>query len=144
MSRKRGRYKSPSFQMLTKIKVKSGKKRITNPDTQRLINLGGPTHKKLIKEGMLDEKGIVLTKKMITHSKKSPFKYSNIVKSDLNTFYQLMEDEFDIIINPLKTKNKFKKWIKDTIVTIVPFEDEKENTIAVAHFGLGNIEIEKY
>ena len=91
-------------------------KKILNPISHKKINLGGPTHLKLIEDGILDEYGREEKRK---HKKKTtPYVYSTMaqVVNALIKDFVIEQDEF---IYTKKMQQNLKNTLNEELVTLV-------------------------
>ena len=88
--------------------VSKRRSKITNPLTEKKINLGGPKHKQLIKESVLDENGNDI-RPNIVHETIKVNVIHNLPKDMINTLTNIMPIES--VLSLCKSNKKYNEWI---------------------------------
>ena len=101
-------------------------KKITNPISFRKINVGGPTHLKLIEDGILDEYGRQEKRKQ--KKKTTPYVYSTMIQVINALIKDFVEQDEFIYTN--KHQRNLKNTLNKELVTLealrtghIAFED---------------------
>lgn len=87
--------------------------KIKNPDTGRLIDKNGPTHKKLIKEGKLDEDGNVPGAKATKKSVEKPATKKSVEKEIKAEVKEAVEDSAEDILRKAGIVSGTKKTVPE-------------------------------